>query len=81
MGKMYNLAAYNSELVLCPEAAARWVAESSVNSFSHSSGGRKVSFGSVPSGGSWGESVASLQLLGVAETLSCTHTPPSPAFP
>ena len=51
MGKMYNLAAYDSELVLCPEAAARWVADSSVNSFSHSSGGWKVSFGSIPSGG------------------------------
>ena len=60
MGKMYNLAAYDSELVLCPEAAARWVAESSVNSSSRSSGGRKVSFGSVPSGGFWGGSVRCL---------------------
>ena len=80
MGKMYNLAAYDSELVLCPEAAARWVADSSVNSFSHSSGGWKVSFGSIPSGVRESLFVASLQLLGVAETLSCTQTPPSPAF-
>lgn len=82
---MYNLATYDSELVLCPEAAVTNCCKlggrkQSKFILTALEAGRCHSSHFLLEGLGESLSVASLQLLGVAETLSCTHTPPSSAF-